>query len=76
MCIRDSLGKDDFYTQVLNAYAEKQAAKTTYTLSVIKLSELSRADVIIDGLIEPVSYTHLDVYKRQTLTSPAVGILI
>ncbi|MGI6618000.1 MAG: clostripain-related cysteine peptidase [Saccharofermentanales bacterium] len=50
------LGKDDFYTQVLNAYAEKQAAKTTYTLSVIKLSELSRADVIIDGLIEQINY--------------------
>ena len=51
-----NLGKDDFYTQVLNAYAEKQAAKTTYTLSAIKLSELSRADVIIDGIIEQINY--------------------
>ncbi|HQC55134.1 MAG TPA: clostripain-related cysteine peptidase [Clostridia bacterium] len=47
----ENLGKDGFYTTVLNAYAEKQSSKTTYTLSAIKLSELSRVDTIIDGII-------------------------
>ena len=51
-----NLGKEDFYTKVLNAYAKKQAKKTTYTLSAIKLSELSRANVIIDGIIEQINY--------------------
>lgn len=52
----ENLGKEDFYTKVLNAYAKKQSSKTSYTLSAIKLSELDRANAIVDSFIEQVNF--------------------
>ncbi|MGI6594546.1 MAG: clostripain-related cysteine peptidase [Christensenellales bacterium] len=52
----ENLGKEDFYTKVLNAYAKKQETKTTYTLSAIKLSEFHKVDEVIYGLVEQINY--------------------
>ncbi len=49
------LGKETFYSDVLNSYAEKQAQKNIYTLSAIKLSELSKAEAVIDDLINQIN---------------------
>lgn len=49
------LGKETFYSDVLNSYAEKQAQKNIYTLSAIKLSELSKAEAVIDELINQIN---------------------
>ena len=50
-------------------------AKTILEYDTVSLDEESGALVIIDqtqlpGKIEPVSYTHLDVYKRQRQKKP------
>ena len=50
-----NLGKETFYADVLNSYAEKQAQKNIYTLSAIKLSELSKAEAVIDELINQIN---------------------
>ena len=35
--------------------------------SVVDLNKVDKIDpvILVDEVIEPVSYTHLDVYKRQ-----------
>ncbi|HHT95665.1 MAG TPA: clostripain-related cysteine peptidase [Clostridia bacterium] len=50
-----NLGKETFYADVLNSYAEKQAQKNIYTLSAVKLSELSKAEAVIDELINQIN---------------------
>ncbi len=50
-----NLGKETFYADVLNSYAEKQAQKNIYTLSAVKLSELSKAEAVIDDLINQIN---------------------
>ena len=50
-----NLGKETFYSDVLNSYAKKQAQKNIYTLSAIKLSELSKAEAVIDELINQIN---------------------
>jgi hypothetical protein len=50
-----NLGKETFYSDVLNSYAEKQAQKNIYTLSAVKLSELSKAEAVIDELINQIN---------------------
>ena len=47
-----------------NNAGKSQSLKDIYTLSSRKLSTIVVSD------IETVSYTHLDVYKRQVLDSP------
>ena len=49
------LGADTFYDDLLNSYEKKHAKKTTYTLSVIHLSELNKADDVIDEIIEQIN---------------------
>ena len=50
------LGADSFYTDVLNAYAEKQSAKATYTLSAIDLSKMVRADDVVAYITQQIHY--------------------
>ena len=50
------LGADSFYTDVLNAYAEKQSAKATYTLSAIDLSKIVRANAVIAEIAQQIHY--------------------
>ena len=51
----ENLHSEDFYTKVLNSYATRQDNKTYYTLSVIKLSEMSKVERIIDCIIENIN---------------------
>ena len=51
--------------------------KTTLLKMINRLIDPTAGQILINGTdiiaqdpIEPVSYTHLDVYKRQTLSSP------
>ena len=50
------LGADSFYTDVLNAYAEKQSAKATYTLSAIDLSKMVKADDVVAYITQQIHY--------------------
>ncbi len=47
---------NNLYESILTSYAEKQAKKSTYTLSVIKLSELGKANEIIVKITEQINY--------------------
>lgn len=51
----ENLGGEDFYTEVLSSYAERQDNKTYYTLSVIALSGMLEVDRTIDLIIENVN---------------------
>lgn len=51
-----NLGANNLYDSILTSYAEKQSKKTTYTLSVIKLSELGKADEVIEKITEQINY--------------------
>lgn len=51
-----NLGTDHFYNDVLNSYAEKQSKKATYTLSVINLLEMERANEVILKITEQLNY--------------------
>ncbi|HHX19027.1 MAG TPA: hypothetical protein GX728_01135 [Clostridiaceae bacterium] len=51
-----SLGKESFYTDVLDSYADKQSAKATYTLSVINLSEMEKADAVVEEIARQIDY--------------------
>ena len=51
----ENLHSEDFYTKVLDSYATRQDNKTYYTLSVIKLSEMSKVERIIDCIIENIN---------------------
>ena len=53
MCIRDSYCTE--VAQKVKTFLEGELAKDT----------LLGIGVAIPGIIDPVSYTHLDVYKRQ-----------
>ena len=50
------LGADSFYTDLLNAYAEKQSEKATYTLSAIDLSKIVRANAVIAEIAQQIHY--------------------
>ena len=50
------LGADSFYSDVLNAYAEKQSSKATYTLSAIDLSKMVRADDVVAVITQQIHY--------------------
>ena len=66
MCIRDR-----FYTpaEAVALAKETGSAKTDSTVEVaVKLGvDPRKADQMVRGTVSPVSYTHLDVYKRQVL---------
>ena len=60
MCIRDRYGDEEFEGKVSLVYPTIDA--TTHTFPVeVKLANTHQR-------IRPVSYTHLDVYKRQRFT--------
>ena len=45
----------------------------TFKLSVVDENRYSAASAVCDLIIKPVSYTHLDVYKRQTENRPLMA---
>ena len=68
MCIRDRCSSDT----ILRAIKELTQENISYTSDTGKTYDFNTADKLNDLLIkalvstgEPVSYTHLDVYKRQ-----------
>ena len=52
---------------------EKEFEKEDIILVPIPLNEMSK-ETLIDIDLAPVSYTHLDVYKRQDLALRAISI--
>ena len=66
MCIRDSLYAYPFD----NMKVQGLAGKVEYAQFLHDGSEVK----FTDGTVEPVSYTHLDVYKRQGRGSGSWGL--
>ena len=69
-CIADGIANPD--VDVWKFYMKEETPKAALPVGVILTlsatgSEMSASSVITNT--EPVSYTHLDVYKRQVLTS-------
>ncbi|MGI6508477.1 MAG: clostripain-related cysteine peptidase [Saccharofermentanales bacterium] len=58
-----NLGEESFYTDVLDSYADKQSAKATYTLSVINLSEMEKADAVVEEIARQIDYNLSSVGK-------------
>ena len=70
MCIRDSIGSDENWKKAEDAIiqaAEKKGLKT-----VVEYGEAAFYGPKLDFMVKdaPVSYTHLDVYKRQVTFRP------
>ena len=67
MCIRDShiaiVGKQTFGTGQSLFVRKRELKNTFFKFPVIYNTDVFDADMV------PVSYTHLDVYKRQPSTS-------
>ena len=63
MCIRDRDKGDWTLGPTLNIYAH------TGDGAVVGIGASARYNILDALRIEPVSYTHLDVYKRQVLVS-------
>ena len=55
MCIRDSLGPDGMTAFIFWGHDRYGSYDTTF---------------MFERYVEPVSYTHLDVYKRQSMSLP------
>ena len=49
------VGTDSFYDEILNSYANKHNKKNTYTLSVMKLSEISKVRSVVALMSEIIS---------------------
>ena len=67
MCIRDSTGDDLFAGGDHLFYAGHVVADLFCVLGTVYEAAAAQ-DAFIRDDIRPVSYTHLDVYKRQALT--------
>ena len=76
MCIRDSKKGRDFLAR---AQADLRAAFVSISDTPSALEITPAARLAVDGFLGggfssvPVSYTHLDVYKRQTTMTPPPG---
>ena len=72
MCIRDrdSLKEREEYIDYLNAEISKYIVRQMSGEKSVAGSKSMSSYYIIVGNIEPVSYTHLDVYKRQAQDRP------
>ena len=46
-------------------HLEEEATVQFLAVILIQVNHDEEQDKISDGFVEPVSYTHLDVYKRQ-----------
>ena len=57
MCIRDRYIPTQWYDIILNARVKKNKFEVVH---------MKREDFKSMDMLKPVSYTHLDVYKRQT----------
>ena len=76
MCIRDS-SNTGIYAQVIDDVAgvtlasastlDKEVSKGTKTEQAVAVGKLVAERANAKGISEAVSYTHLDVYKRQSL---------
>ena len=67
MCIRDRYYIDDF-EQTTSKISLKEPGMWSISSKPEKNPEPIFANATLNDNIEPVSYTHLDVYKRQILT--------
>ncbi len=57
------LKNDDFYSKVIYSYANKHKDKSAYTLSAINLSEIAKADDLINKISEQINYDISNVSK-------------
>ena len=63
-CIKELRnGSYQAFTQIYEAYADRLYS---FVLKQLKNRSLAQ-DIVQDTFLRPVSYTHLDVYKRQLL---------
>ena len=69
MCIRDSYYETEFCTK-LDEWTDCHRCAALALVSIDGAEKLSarESDAVMG---QPVSYTHLDVYKRQELDGPA-----
>ena len=68
MCIRDSLRTVERINEIEDSIDKMEDNINNYLLRINEeeITEDESKDVTL--LLRPVSYTHLDVYKRQLLT--------
>ena len=78
MCIRDRsravlIGEKIFNENELFCRLEVELEKFTKKVQIESrvLGDLAINHIVPTAVIYPVSYTHLDVYKRQVLTPPS-----
>ena len=69
MCIRDS------FEAVHTETGQKVAVKAIHEKLLSNLTAVQRfvAEARLMARVSPVSYTHLDVYKRQMMTRPSLA---
>ena len=66
MCIRDRLIALVLWLAIVNVNdPEKTITVSNIPISVTNESAITSRDMVYNVKSEPVSYTHLDVYKRQ-----------
>lgn len=62
----ENIGTESFYDKLLSSYATKHSKKNTYTLSVVKLSEISKVREVVNSMADIIS---LDVLPIQNALS-------
>ena len=73
ICIGMTMGGAVLIAQYKGANNKKGQAETFQMLSMLSLATSILLTVISLAGYQPVSYTHLDVYKRQFLRIPLQG---
>ena len=56
------------------AILEKWLINNMYYLFMHVVFKTCKTNIILEQNIGPVSYTHLDVYKRQTVNQPKIFV--
>ena len=59
------LSAEETDEETVDLSTEEKAAEEVSDISEEKTSEADDFDIVTADTIDPVSYTHLDVYKRQ-----------
>ena len=67
MCIRDR-------AQFVATLAANRSAASGQTITAVYLAQRIQANVAAAQALNPVSYTHLDVYKRQDTSRSATTL--
>lgn len=65
-----TLNDDDFYSKVINSYANKHANNTSYTLSAIDLSLINNATSIVNKIVEQLNDDFSNVSEAIFSKSP------